>query len=401
MIQTLLLSSPAPPAEGVMGPTGQARAPDGWDAMFAEALKNFMLAEDGENQEELAGAAGVFVPGMPVPVDTAFPVIDTPPVIETSGEAAASAVLVAGTPPEATHAAPGFVPPAGGESPVNAAVDPAASEGQVVGNPADALPVGESGEQPAPVLDASAAEPTVQPPAQAKSGPPAETALEQPSARFTQPVGAGQASEQVAESPVKEASSPPAAKTAEPAPPAEVDLPAESPAVQGEAVVEPAAPAGVQPSQFEAPLTSRPAVQAVDASDQAVMMQMVSSIQSSVQQGQSSLRLQLQPQELGSIDVRLVSSSQGVAVTVFADQASTGRLLEMQIDQLRAALQDAGVQVSHLNVFQQNQPHHEAPPEWNRKLYGRRQPAFAPQEGAVVDAVEGVRLEHSMVDYRV
>ncbi|HZW05000.1 MAG TPA: flagellar hook-length control protein FliK, partial [Anaerolineaceae bacterium] len=141
--------------------------------------------------------------------------------------------------------------------------------------------------------------------------------------------------------------------------------------------------------------------QVVEGKDQGVLMQMVETIQSSVQKGQSSLRLQLNPQELGSIDVRLVSNPQGVGVTVFADQASTGRLLEMQIDQLRTSLQEAGVQLAHLNVFQHGQQRQEAPADGNRRFSQRRLAAFSQHNEPAAEAVAAPRRGQSVVDYRV
>ena len=66
------------------------------------------------------------------------------------------------------------------------------------------------------------------------------------------------------------------------------------------------------------------------------------------------MRLQLNPKELGAIEVDLVSSPQGLHVTFFAEQASTGRLLETQLNQLRDSLVDSGVQLSGLNIGQHN-----------------------------------------------
>ncbi len=71
--------------------------------------------------------------------------------------------------------------------------------------------------------------------------------------------------------------------------------------------------------------------------------------------GPTSMRLQLSPGELGAIDVQMVSDSQGVHVTFFAEQASTGKLLETQLDQLRVSLVDSGVHLSGLDIGQHNQ----------------------------------------------
>ena len=68
------------------------------------------------------------------------------------------------------------------------------------------------------------------------------------------------------------------------------------------------------------------------------------------------MRLQLNPKELGGIEVEMVSSSQGVQVTFFAEQASTGKLLETGLTQLRESLVNSGVQLSGLNISQHGQP---------------------------------------------
>lgn len=86
-----------------------------------------------------------------------------------------------------------------------------------------------------------------------------------------------------------------------------------------------------------------------------VVRQIASQMEASIQQGRSSIRVQLHPQELGGIDIRFASSAQGVSVTVYAEQASTGRLLEAQLNQLRQSLNDAGVNLAQLNI------HHESP----------------------------------------
>jgi hypothetical protein len=78
-------------------------------------------------------------------------------------------------------------------------------------------------------------------------------------------------------------------------------------------------------------------------------------INSNLKNGPTSMRLQLSPRELGAIDVQMVSDSQGVHVTFFAEQASTGKLLETQLDQLRISLLDSGVHLSGLDIGQHNQ----------------------------------------------
>lgn len=81
------------------------------------------------------------------------------------------------------------------------------------------------------------------------------------------------------------------------------------------------------------------------------MIQQVSrAVDAAVQAGRSFLRMQLNPADLGAIDIRLASSAGAVSVQVYAEQAQTGRMLEAQLNQLRQTLADAGVQLTQLNV---------------------------------------------------
>jgi flagellar hook-length control protein FliK len=87
-----------------------------------------------------------------------------------------------------------------------------------------------------------------------------------------------------------------------------------------------------------------------------VVQQVMRQMSATLQSGPSSMRLHLNPKELGVIDVQMIQSAQGVSVTFFAEQASTGRLLETQMNQLRQSLTDSGIQLSNLNIGQHGQP---------------------------------------------
>jgi flagellar hook-length control protein FliK len=91
-----------------------------------------------------------------------------------------------------------------------------------------------------------------------------------------------------------------------------------------------------------------------------MMAQVARAVEASLQQGKNTLRMQLNPADLGAIDIRLVSSGHRVSMTVIAEQASTGRMLENQMEQLRQNLADAGVQLTQMHVGQQNQGSHFA-----------------------------------------
>lgn len=74
--------------------------------------------------------------------------------------------------------------------------------------------------------------------------------------------------------------------------------------------------------------------------------------------GQTTLRIQVVPESLGRIDLRLVSNSNGVQVIMTADLPSTGRLLESHLAQLQQSLAEAGLQIGNLSVGGQGLPGH-------------------------------------------
>ena len=90
----------------------------------------------------------------------------------------------------------------------------------------------------------------------------------------------------------------------------------------------------------------------VDSRAVAVTQQLIRQLNGRLKSGSTSMHLQLNPEQLGAIEVEMVKDSQGVSVTFFAEQASTGKLLETQFSQLRQSLADSGVQLSGLNISQ-------------------------------------------------
>jgi flagellar hook-length control protein FliK len=73
-------------------------------------------------------------------------------------------------------------------------------------------------------------------------------------------------------------------------------------------------------------------------------------IESLVRSDKTSLEVQLVPEQLGKIDLKLISSPQGTSVIIQAESASTGWLIEQNLPQLRHSLTEAGVQLSGLSV---------------------------------------------------
>ena len=87
-----------------------------------------------------------------------------------------------------------------------------------------------------------------------------------------------------------------------------------------------------------------------------VVQQIMRQMNARLQSEPTSMHLQLNPKELGFIDVQMVRSAQGVSVSFITEQASTGRLLETQINNLRQSLTDSGIQLSSVNINPQGQP---------------------------------------------
>jgi flagellar hook-length control protein FliK len=83
-----------------------------------------------------------------------------------------------------------------------------------------------------------------------------------------------------------------------------------------------------------------------------MVSQITRSMETVVKSGQNFLKLQLYPEDMGRIDVRMSASSQGLVVTMVADSASTGKALESQMANLRQSLTSAGIQLAHLGIGQ-------------------------------------------------
>lgn len=66
--------------------------------------------------------------------------------------------------------------------------------------------------------------------------------------------------------------------------------------------------------------------------------------------GKSHLRIQCVPEDLGRIDLRLVSSSEGTSVSIVAENPSTVHLLDRHLNQLRQSLLNAGINLGDLAV---------------------------------------------------
>jgi flagellar hook-length control protein FliK len=115
-----------------------------------------------------------------------------------------------------------------------------------------------------------------------------------------------------------------------------------------------------------------------------------------------SLRIQLQPENMGKIEIRLSSGSDGVTVTLNTDTQLTGNMLERSLSELKTSLADAGVNLASLSVNSGNkQSTYQESKQWypgkeNRTNYGQ-------QNNNVNEELPSVNslYKDSAIDYRI
>lgn len=118
------------------------------------------------------------------------------------------------------------------------------------------------------------------------------------------------------------------------------------------------------------------------------------------QSGRTTIRMQLNPHELGQIDLKITTTPQGVGVTILAENASTGKLLETQVAQLRQTLMDAGVQISNLQVGTQT-AQQQSFAQQNSQPGNKYNTYRSGSETSEPETVREVRRTSSLVDYSV
>lgn len=159
-----------------------------------------------------------------------------------------------------------------------------------------------------------------------------------------------------------------------------------------------AAAAGQQTAQAAA--TGEPARTTEAPID--LMQQIAKNAELMASQNQTSLRVRLNPAELGSIDIRLVSNQNGVAIVVLAEQAATSKLLEANMGRLQQTMTDAGVQVSNLFVGQNGQQDLRDSRSTRQENMGARELSqFESKKAIPMQALPEKASRRSLIDYRV
>lgn len=131
--------------------------------------------------------------------------------------------------------------------------------------------------------------------------------------------------------------------------------------------------------------------------------QVVRAMDLMVRLDQSNLNLQLYPESLGRIEIRIAHGAEGTRVWMVADHPQTERLLQAGLNDLRQSLTQSGIQLADVAVGQQNaQEHlfrqsHGSPVRFHLPLETLL-PGDSPQE---VVSLKVWRGDSYVVDYRI
>ncbi len=118
------------------------------------------------------------------------------------------------------------------------------------------------------------------------------------------------------------------------------------------------------------------------------------------QSGRTTFRLQLSPQDLGQIDLKITSTQHGIGVTILAENGATSKLLETQVAQLRQSLMDAGVQISNLHVGTQSSQSNQSQTSQNFLPYSAPTVSQSAEQSAGQDPIV-THTGQTLVDYKI
>jgi flagellar hook-length control protein FliK len=84
------------------------------------------------------------------------------------------------------------------------------------------------------------------------------------------------------------------------------------------------------------------------------LQQIAERVQVTLDQGENSATIRLQPEELGSVRIRLQVLEGQLHLSIHTEKAQTGRLLDQQLGDLRQTLESGGIKVGDLAVLASN-----------------------------------------------
>ncbi len=154
------------------------------------------------------------------------------------------------------------------------------------------------------------------------------------------------------------------------------------------------------------PVKSPELARTAEAHPLQLVAQVAHGLESLTRSGQPSLRIQLYPENLGKIDLRVTSGVNGMKVTLLAETPATAALLSEHLPELRLSLADAGVALSGVSVGLGDAHGQNAHPGQQNQAGGANHPVLSPSGGQedvpIEEDVSTHRLKtSSIVDYRV
>jgi flagellar hook-length control protein FliK len=142
-----------------------------------------------------------------------------------------------------------------------------------------------------------------------------------------------------------------------------------------------------------------------EAQPNEVLHQVHSAIEQAAESAPTQVRLRLQPESLGGIELHIARHADGLHVSLQAESGSTARLLDSHLNDLRTSLADAGIQLAGLNVGHgQPQAHHGAPQGQAGARAGNpagHEPALPPAEVMTQGGPAPNSYSATAIDYRI
>jgi flagellar hook-length control protein FliK len=133
-----------------------------------------------------------------------------------------------------------------------------------------------------------------------------------------------------------------------------------------------------------------------------IVTQVTSQIDQMLKNNRSELRVQLYPEELGHIDLKIISTKDGIGVTMIADKASTQDALMSNMNNLKQNIEQAGIQLSNLNIGQgQNSNSQNSSDQQNSFAQFKSHEELNSDDTEYTGRRYAVQLETTVVDYRV
>lgn len=108
------------------------------------------------------------------------------------------------------------------------------------------------------------------------------------------------------------------------------------------------------------PISTNNTVQTTAASartPEAPVQQIADRVQVTLDQGENSATIRLQPEELGGVRIRLQVQDGQLHLSIQAEKTQTGRLLDQQLGDLRQTLESGGIKVGDLAVHAGSRTH--------------------------------------------